>query len=111
VKIKIYETAQGKKPFHIWLSSLRDKAIIGRVRARVSRIESGNFGDSKSVGKGVLEMRFAFGSGHRIYYGMDGDCLVVLLLGGDKSSQKKDIKLAHLFWNDYLVRGIYEKYK
>jgi putative addiction module killer protein len=111
VKIKFYESADGKAPFRIWLNSLRDKTIAGRINARLTRIESSNFGDWRSVGQGVLEMRFTFGVGYRIYYGMDGDSLVVLLLGGDKSTQKKDIKLAHLFWNDYLIRRIDEKNK
>jgi putative addiction module killer protein len=102
--ITIYQTEDGKLPFKQWLDSLRDKPTIARINARLGRLEFGNFGDAKSVGNGVMELRLAFGSGYRIYYGLDGEKLVVLLTGGDKSTQDKDIKTAHVFWNDYLRR-------
>ncbi len=102
--IAIYETDHGDRPFKNWLNSIRDKSIIARINARLSRIEFGNFGDSKSVGSGVMELRLAFGSGYRIYFAFDGEQLVVLLTGGDKSSQDKDIKLAHQYWTDYQRR-------
>lgn len=103
--IAIYETEVGKRPFKLWLDSLRDKVTVARINARLSRIEHGNFGDSKSVGNGVMELRLVFGTGYRIYYGLDGEKLVVLLSGGDKSTQEKDIQLAHEYWNDYLRRS------
>ena len=102
--IAIYETEDGKRPFKQWLTSLRDKVTVARINARLSRIELGNFGDAKSVGNGVMELRLVFGSGYRIYYGLDGVKLVVLLSGGDKSTQEKDIKIAHEYWGDYLRR-------
>jgi putative addiction module killer protein len=108
VKVKtiaIYETGDGQRPFKKWLDSLRDKATIARINARLARVEFGNFGDAKPVGNGVVELRLVFGSGYRIYYGLDGDKLVVLLTGGDKSTQEKDIKLAHDYWSDYLRRN------
>ncbi len=108
VKVKtiaIYETEDGQRPFKKWLDSLRDKATIARINARLARFEFGNFGDAKPVGNGVAELRLVFGSGYRIYYGLDGDKLIVLLTGGDKSTQEKDIKLAHDYWSDYLRRN------
>lgn len=102
--IALYETEDEKRPFKQWLYSLRDKVTIARINARLGRIELGNFGDAKPVGNGVMELRLVFGSGYRIYYGLDGDKLVVLLMGGDKSTQEKDIKNAHNYWSDYLRR-------
>ena len=102
--IAIYETEEGVRPFKRWLDSLRDKVTVARINARLARVELGNFGDTKSVGGGVMELKLAFGSGYRIYYGLDNETLVVLLTGGDKSTQDKDIKLAHDYWSDYLRR-------
>lgn len=102
--IAIYETQDGFRPFKKWLDSIRDKITVARINARLTRVGIGNIGDTKPVGGGVMELKLSFGSGFRIYYGLDGDSLIVLLMGGDKSSQKKDIKLAHNFWNDYLGR-------
>jgi len=102
--IAIYETEDGQRPFKNWLASIRDKLTIARINTRLTRIELGNFGDSKSVGQGVMELKMTFGSGYRVYYGLDGEKLVVLLMGGDKSSQEKDISLAHEYWIDYSRR-------
>ncbi len=102
--IVIYETEDGDKPFKEWLDSLRDKSTVARINARITRVEFGNFGDSKPVGNGIIELRLAFGSGYRIYFAIDGEKLVVLLTGGDKSTQEKDIKIAQKYWSDYLRR-------
>jgi putative addiction module killer protein len=72
------------------------------VQARILRFETGNLGDHKDVGAGVLEARLDFGPGYRVYFGRKGRELVLLLLGGDKGSQKKDIKRAQEFWSRYL---------
>jgi putative addiction module killer protein len=64
-------------------------------------VAQGNYGDYKSVGEGVYELRFFFGKGYRVYFGEDGDTIVVLLQGGDKSSQSKDITKARAYWKDY----------
>jgi putative addiction module killer protein len=76
-------------------------AVRARIQARVLRFESGNLGDHKSVGRGVWEARVMFGPGYRIYLGKDGDLIIVLLAGGDKGSQAKDISRAQGFWRDY----------
>ena len=79
-----------------------DKATRARVQARILRFEMGNLGDHKDVGAGVLKARLDFGPGYRVYFGLKGRELVLLLLGGDKGSQKRDIKRAQEFWSRYL---------
>jgi putative addiction module killer protein len=99
--LKIYTTEDGKKPFEYRLNDLKDPMSRARIRTRLDRIVSGNFGDSKSVSDGVFELRFTFGSGFRVYYGLDGETVVILLTGGDKSSQTSDIDKAKQYWLDY----------
>ena len=99
--VREYLRADGRSPFREWLDEL-DLKTRARVQARVLRFELGNLGDHKSVGQGVQEARLAFGSGYRIYFGMHGSAVVLLLLGGDKGSQSKDIRLAREYWADFL---------
>ena len=80
--------------FNKWFSRLRDNSTKNRVLARLGRLENGNFGDFKKISEGLFELRFSFGSGVRIYYTFYGDKIVLLLAGGDKSTQPKDIKKA-----------------
>jgi putative addiction module killer protein len=82
--------------FSVWLHRLRDANAVARIVARIRRIEKGNPGDSKSVGKGVLEMRIDYGPGYRIYYLHRGAQIVILLCGGDKRTQQQDIKQAQM---------------
>jgi len=89
-------------PFSVWLASLGDARAVGVVRARLNRIRLGNFGDCKSVGGGVEELRIDFGPGYRVYYGREGSLVVVLLCGGSKKSQAKDIVTAQRQWKEYL---------
>jgi putative addiction module killer protein len=98
----IYRTPTGKEPFTDWLNSLRDPKTRRRILRRLLRVAQGIYGDYKSVGDGVLELRFFFGSGYRVYFGEDGDTLVILLTGGDKDSQSRDIKRAQRYWKEYL---------
>lgn len=93
----------GRSPFRSWLSSL-DKSTRARVQARILRFETENLGDHKEVGDGVCEARLAFGPGYRVYFGRRGRELVLLLLGGDKGSQARDIKRAKHYWASY-VKG------
>jgi len=99
--VREYVEDSGRIPFRDWLSQL-DLAIRARVQARVLRFETGNLGDHKEVGGGVWEARLDFGPGYRLYFGCRGNELILLLLGGDKRSQKKDIKRAREFWVEYL---------
>jgi len=89
-------------PFSEWLASLRDARTVGVVRSRLNRIRLGNFGDCKSVGGGVEELRIDFGPGYRVYYGREGSLVVVLLCGGSKKSQARDIVTAQRQWKEYL---------
>jgi putative addiction module killer protein len=89
-------------PFSKWLASLKDRQAAGIVRARLNRIRLGNFGDCKSVGGGVTELRIDFGPGYRIYYGREGASVVILLCGGSKRSQTRDIVTAQAYWKEYL---------
>ncbi len=98
--IIVYKTRKGKEPFTQWLFSLRDRISRHRIEARIDRMRQGNYGDHKRF-LGIIELRIDFGKGYRLYCGEDGDVLVVLLIGGDKSSQDKDIKSALEYWRDY----------
>ncbi|WP_227061851.1 type II toxin-antitoxin system RelE/ParE family toxin [Acinetobacter pittii] len=80
--------------FDEWFDSLRDTQGKARINARLRRVELGNFGDAEPVGENVSELRFFFGPGYRIYFIQNGDEIIVLLAGGDKSSQQKDIDKA-----------------
>jgi putative addiction module killer protein len=77
-----------------WRAGLRDAVARKRIGARIDRLSFGNFGDAKSVGEGVSELRLDFGPGYRIYFVQRGDVLVILLCGGDKSTQARDIAKA-----------------
>lgn len=85
MKIIPYSTESGKCPFIIWLQSLDNKAKA-IIISRFNRLELGNFGDCKQVGDGVNELRYKFGPGYRVYFGVDDKKFVILLAGGDKSS-------------------------
>ncbi|SFX49075.1 putative addiction module killer protein [Janthinobacterium lividum] len=80
--------------FDKWFSKLTDRRAFFRIQARIDRAEDGNFGDCKPVGHGVLEMRIDYGPGYRVYFTQRGIEIVILLAGGDKSTQAKDIQIA-----------------
>jgi putative addiction module killer protein len=100
-ELRIYETSSGECPFEDWLDGFRDAVGRARIQVRLDRIEQGNLGDNKSVGGGVRELRIDFGPGYRVYFAEDGPVIVLLLIGGDKSTQTKDIKTAMKYWNEY----------
>lgn len=81
--------------FQNWLTRLRDGRAVARIAERLERLRLGNAGDHKSVGKGVMELRLTYGPGYRVYYVQHGDVVIILLCGGDKSSQQADIRKAH----------------
>lgn len=99
-----YLTEDGENPFHNWLSSRIDRAARARIRVRLNRVRLGNFGDCKPVGKGVNELRVNYGPGYRIYYGKSKKTIVILLCGGSKKSQSRDILLAQEYWADFKRR-------
>ncbi len=100
--IKEYVTKEGKNLYRDWFDSLKNVRTQVKIDVRLIRVRLGNFGDAQSVGKGVYELRFHFGPGYRIYYGLDGNEIVLLLCAGNKSSQKKDIKKAHIYWEEHI---------
>jgi putative addiction module killer protein len=98
-----YVSNSGTQPFKLWLASL-DATVRLRVESRLARFEFGNLGDHKAIGWDLWEARLAFGPGYRIYFGKDGEEVIVLLLGGDKASQRDDIRRGRQFWHDYIER-------
>ena len=101
-QVIVYARENGKEPFTEWLYGLRDVMGRKRILARVSRLQQGNYGDCEPVGEGISELRLFFGSGYRVYFGEQDNAIVVLLCGGDKGSQSKDIEQAKVFWKEYL---------
>lgn len=99
-EIEKYVTETGVCPFDEWFDTL-DVATQARIDVRIDRVSLGNFGDYQSVGGGIYELRFFFGPGYRIYYGVVGKKIVLLLTGGAKKSQSRDIKTAQKFWAAY----------
>jgi putative addiction module killer protein len=104
IELREYLTEDGQNPFRTWLEGLRDRQARAKIRVRLNRIRLGNFGDSKSVGSGVSELRIPHGPGYRVYFGRRENTVVILLHGGDKKSQSRDIALAKEYWRDYLRR-------
>lgn len=98
--ITIYETLGEVCPYIEWYETLSRKTQA-RIDVRLTRVSLGNFGDCKSLGDGIYELRFHFEGGYRIYYGISGKRVVLLLMGGGKKTQSKDIKTARRYWKDY----------
>jgi putative addiction module killer protein len=98
-----YVRLDGSCPFAEWFSRL-NKEAAAKVSVALERMEAGNLGDHKSVGQGVIERRVNFGPGYRIYFGRDGDTLVVLVGGGTKSRQNADIRNAQESWAQYKAK-------
>ena len=109
MELRFYQTAAEKQPFRDWLSALRDIQAVTRIEARLARLIAGNFGDAKPVGEGVMELRIDWGPGYRVYFARLGQVVVLLLCGGDKRTQDKDIKRAKEYLQDYKARTAREK--
>ncbi len=103
IEIKEYLDDQGRSPYAKWFNSLNAQAAAKVVTA-LSRIGQGNLSNVKGVGEGVFEYRIGFGPGYRVYFGKDGATLVILLGGGTKKRQQKDIEAAQALWQDYKRR-------
>ena len=97
-QLKVLETEGGRCPFEEWYRGLKDKQTRIRVLARLTRVQTGNMGDCKPVGQEVFELRLDFGPGYRIYFARHRDVVIVLLAGGDKRAQQKDIDAARSLW-------------
>jgi len=96
-----YRCADGREPFSEWLNSLNDRLAQARVRQRLRQLEAGNFGDVRTLAGGVMELRVHIGPGYRIYCARYGPDIVVLLAGGNKSSQQDDIRIAKQYWSEW----------
>lgn len=99
------DSVSGKEPAKEWILSLKDNMGKAKILTRIERAERGNFGDHKSLGDGVFELKISFGPGYRVYYALDGVDIILLLIGGDKSSQTKDIGKAKEFWSIHRKEG------
>lgn len=101
IKIILYKTSAGKEPYSDWEDSL-DKTTIAIVKNRLDRVRLGIFGDAKLIKPaiGIWELRIDYGPGYRIYFGKKGSTIVMLLIGGEKKSQDRDIAKAKRFWLD-----------
>ncbi len=99
-EVLVYELESGRRPFEEWVEDL-DTKTQARIYARINRLKMGLLGDTKAVGDGLFELRCFFGPGYRIYFAISDGAIVVLLCGGDKSSQDSDIRFARKYWNDW----------
>ena len=105
MEIRFYVGSDGKCPFEEWLGSLKDSKARMRVRARIARLEVGNFGDCKGLRDGVQEIRIDYGPGYRVYLSRQGKVIVLLLCGSDKSEQNRAIEKAIDYLKDWKRRG------
>ena len=104
-EVVLYVTQDGSCPFELWLNSLRDRRARARIRNRLDRIGLGNLGGIKSVVAGVMEFRISYGPGYRVYFSQtDSNEIILLLCGGDKKTQDKDILGAKQYWIDFQAR-------
>ena len=102
-ELRYFLAEDGKCPFEDWFFTL-EVAAAAKVRTYLVRLERGNTSNVKAIGDGVCECKIDWGPGYRVYFGRDGDALVILLIGGTKQRQQKDIEAAKAFWLDYKRR-------
>ncbi|MDE2687518.1 MAG: type II toxin-antitoxin system RelE/ParE family toxin [Chloroflexota bacterium] len=103
MEIREYIDASGRNPYNRWISRL-DTIAARRIDSALFQMRSGNLSNARNVGRGVSEYRINFGPGYRIYFGRDGNTLIILLGGGTKSRQPRDIQNAHVLWQEYRRR-------
>lgn len=100
-EVIIYRTDSDKEPFLDWLHKLKDPFIADVIMARLDRVKKGNLGDCKHLKKGVYELRVHYGKGYRVYFGQHDHIIIVLLCGGHKGTQKRDIEKVYQYWNEF----------
>ena len=103
IEIREYVDETGKSPFARWHDRL-DPRAAAKVTTALYRLEQGNFSNTKGIGSGILEYKIDFGPGYRIYFGRDGERLVIILGGGTKKRQQQDINAAKAYWQEYNAR-------
>ena len=100
-EVHVYVTTDGRSPFEDWLTNLRDKRAKAKVLSRLDRVRLGNLGDCRGLQEGVSELRIDQGPGYRVYFGQHGAVVVILLCGGDKRTQSRDIETALEYWKEF----------
>jgi len=105
-KVETYVTQDGEDVFQAWLDGLTDSRARILIDKTIAKVRLGNLGDHKSVGEGVQEIRLDHGPGYRIYFAEHGNTLVILLCGGTKKRQQKDIAQAKHYWMDWKERTL-----
>ena len=108
LEVHEYQDTAGGSPFAAWFAGL-DPIAAAKITVVIARIEQGNLSNVKGIGEGVLEYRLDFGPGYRVYFGRDGDVLVILLAGGTKRRQQRDIETAKTRWAEYKRRKRLER--
>ena len=103
IDVREYNDQQGRSPYAEWFNELNPRTAA-KVTTALTRLALGNFSNVKGVGSGVFECKIDFGPGYRVYFGKDGERLVILLGGGTKKRQQKDIEKALAHWRDYKQR-------
>jgi putative addiction module killer protein len=103
----MYVTPTGSVPFEAWVRGLRDAQARARIRTRLARVRLGNLGDTHAVGGGVWELRIDYGPGYRVYYAQSGPATLLMLCGGDKTTQTADIRQAQTYWTAYQPRRLH----
>jgi putative addiction module killer protein len=100
--IKFLETSSGKVLFNEWYNSLKNPQTRRVIAGKLRQLQNVEFKNYKSIGKGVFELRIFYGAGYRVYFAFENEQIVVLIAGGDKNTQEKDINRARLLWRDYI---------
>ena len=103
IAVRDYVDSRGRSAFARWFDTLNAPAAA-KVTIALARMEQGNLSNTKGVGSGVFEYRLDFGPGYRIYFGRDGDTMIILLGGGTKKRQQQDIEATQLLWREYTQR-------
>lgn len=104
IEIEFYVAPNGCCPFEDWVNGIRDVKTKTKILTRLDRLRLGNFGDCKNLGEGVSELRIDYGPGIRMYYSKIGNKVILLLCGGIKRSQDKDMKIAREYLQDYCLK-------
>lgn len=108
-ELRYYQSVDGRRPFTEWLASLDDRQARARIEARLARVAAGNLGDVETVGGGAMELRVGWGPGYRVYFARLGQMIILLLCGGDKRTQQRDIERAQACFEDYEFRAAQAK--
>jgi putative addiction module killer protein len=99
-RVRTYRTPDGREPFQDWLNGLKAPKVQSIILARINRLRHGNFGDHRKLTGDLYELRIHYGAGYRIYCGEQGGTIVIILCGGTKRTQRRDIQQAKTYWQD-----------